>query len=97
MTDGAPTDDPTTWARACQTARDHESRRKVMIFPIGVGEAKMAKLSELSTTPPKQLVGTKFRELFEWIGNSVSVYAKSVPGEDVKLPDTDPWAYVKLK
>jgi uncharacterized protein YegL len=96
MTDGVPTDDAGTWARACRTAREHESGRKVQIYPVGVGQANLAKLGELSTTPALQMNGMKFREFFKWVSDSMSTLARSVPGARIDLPSTNPWAAVRL-
>lgn len=96
MTDGVPTDDEATWDRACRSAREHESGRKVQIYPVGVGQADMDKLSKLSTTPPLQMNGIKFREFFKWVSDSMSTLARSAPGSRVDLPSTSPWAAVRL-
>jgi len=96
MTDGAPTDNAQTWGRACQTAREHEACRKVQIYPVGVGQANMAKLGELSATPAMQMSGMKFREFFKWVSDSMSTLARSVPGGRIELPSTNPWAAVRL-
>ncbi len=96
LTDGAPTDPETTWKEACARARDYESRGKVQIFPIGVGQADLKKLTELSKTTPMLMSGLKFRELFTWISGSLQAASNSAPGAHIDLPSTDPWASVKL-
>jgi uncharacterized protein YegL len=38
----------------------------------------------------------KFKELFVWLSDSLSAVTQSRPGEDITLPDTDPWRHVGL-
>jgi uncharacterized protein YegL len=92
MTDGEPTDDGPVWREACKQVRESEARGEVVVFPVGVGEAKLAKLSELSVTKPRLIEGTKFREFFVWLSRSMEIRAKSAPGQKIELPDTQEWS-----
>jgi uncharacterized protein YegL len=96
ITDGEPTDSPTDWAGAAAACRQAESMRKCVIFPIGVADANVAKLQEISTTPVRALDQTKFTELFQWLSASLATQSQSAPGQTVPLGSTDPWAAVKL-
>jgi uncharacterized protein YegL len=96
LTDGAPTDSTAKWRDACQCAKDHEAGGKVQIFPIGIGSADLAKLSELSATAPRQMDGVRFRELFIWLSASLGAVSRSVAGARIDLPPTDAWSAVRL-
>lgn len=96
LTDGEPTDDPAVWTRAAAACRQAESARKCVIFPIGIGDANVAMLQQISTTPVKALDQTKFSELFQWLSASLSSQSQSAQGQTVALGSTDPWAAVKL-
>ena len=96
LTDGQPTDSTATWKAACLEAKEGESADKVEIFPIGVGQADLEKLAEISKRPPIMMDGVRFRELFVWLSASLGQTSRSVPGDKVDLPPTDPWAAVKL-
>lgn len=71
MTDGEPTDAAGTWQTACRTALDYESRNKVLIYSIGIGECNLTKLGQLSTEPPRRLSAADFQKLFNFIPSSI--------------------------
>lgn len=96
LTDGDPTDSNDVWATACAEARESESSGKVEIFPIGVGETELSKLATMSRRPPIMMNSVRFLELFVWLSASLGQISRSVPGQHVDLPSTDPWAAVKL-
>lgn len=85
MTDGAPTDK--THIEASRKAVDLINRKKLTIFPIGIGsEAELSTLAMFSPTrPPLRLQGLRFAEFFEWLSKSVAATSRSTPGETVKL------------
>jgi len=96
ITDGEPTDSNEEWASAIKEAKDAEANRKVEIFTIGVEGANMSKMSEISSKPPLQLEGVKFKELFVWLSASLSAASRSRPGDKLELPSTDPWRHVGI-
>ena len=96
LTDGEPTDSDRQWAKACTEARQAEAKGSVLIFPVGVADANLVKLSEISSTKPKQLQSTNFKELFVWLSASLSKITRSKPGEEINLPSTDGWSAIKL-
>ena len=96
LTDGQPTDRRDIWQAACSEAREAEVADKVEIFPIGVGQADIKKLAEISKRTPIMMDSVRFRELFVWLSASLGQISRSVPGDKVELPPTDPWAAVKL-
>lgn len=85
MTDGQPTD-MTHVAVAAEVA-DLVGRRKLTVFPIGIGsEADLAVLELLNPQrTPLRLQGLNFSAFFEWLSRSVVATSRSMPGEDVKL------------
>ncbi len=84
ITDGAPTD---SWATAAAGAREGESARKFAFFAVGVQGADVGVLSQFSTREPLRLQGLKFRELFQWLSNSMKSVSRSQVGEAVPLID----------
>ena len=82
ITDGAPTD---SWEGAAAAARDGESRRKFAFFAVGVQGADMQVLSRFSTREPLRLQGLKFRELFQWLSNSMKAVSHSQVDDQVPL------------
>ncbi len=96
LTDGEPTDAAGVWKQACEATRQAESAGRVIIFPVGVADANLSKLSEVSANKPKVLESTHFRELFVWLSASLSTLTRSKPGDEVNLPSTDGWSKIKL-
>jgi uncharacterized protein YegL len=96
ISDGEPTSQSQLWQRAVKECRLAEEERKLEIFSIAVDGANMTKLGEISARPIVPLKGVNFQELFKWITASVTVAAKSRPGENIVLPPTDPWRNVGL-
>jgi uncharacterized protein YegL len=96
ISDGEPTSEDHLWQRAVQECRAAEDQRKIEIFGIAVEGANISKMNQISSRPALPLQGVNFRELFKWITASVTVAAKSRPGENINLPSTDPWRNVGL-
>ena len=94
ITDGAPTDD---FRQAASAAHAMEAAGKLNFFCIGTKEADFATLSQISPSgrEPARLVAGKFRELFRWISDSLTVTANSIPGEKPPLPPAQGWMDVQ--
>jgi uncharacterized protein YegL len=96
ITDGAPTDDWTAAAKAVQAA---EKSKALAFFPVGVEGADFEVLRQISPRAPIRLRGLAFRELFQWLSNSLSGVSKSKVGDALRLPppDTTPkgWAVIE--
>ena len=90
MTDGEANGSKSELDRAIQRTNDLERQRKLVVFPIGIGdETDMSTLDRFSTKRNAlKLRGLKFREFFDWLSKSVSRTSQSMPGEIVKL-DTE--------
>ena len=87
MTDGQPNGDHEELKRSIQRVNDLVSRRKLTVFPVGIGaEADMDVLGLYSPgRTPLKLQGLKFKDFFAWLSKSVARVSQSVPGERVPL------------
>lgn len=80
ITDGAPTDN---WKRAASLIREGEEMRSFMFFAVGVEDANMDILKQISKRDPLKLKGLRFRDMFLWLSNSLG--ARSRSGLDDKV------------
>ena len=95
MTDGAPTDATADWQAATAECQQAEQDKRCSIFPVGVDDADMAVLAQVSDmTPPAQMSAAKFKEFFLWLSASTAVASRSTPGGTMQLPTTSAWAHV---
>jgi uncharacterized protein YegL len=96
VTDGAPTDD---WRPAAKAVKEAERAKAVAFFPVGVEGADMEVLRQLSVRAPLKLKGLMFRELFQWLSNSLSGVSRSQVGERLLLPapDTSPAGWARIE
>jgi uncharacterized protein YegL len=91
ITDGSPTDD---WQRAASAVREGESKKSFAFFAVGVQNADMSVLGQIATRQPLKLQGLKFRELFQWLSNSVKSVSRSNPGDKLLLAPPSGWSEV---
>jgi uncharacterized protein YegL len=96
ITDGAPTD---SWQQAAAAVRAAEKAKSLAFFPVGVDGADFDVLKQISPRTPIKLKGLAFRELFQWLSNSLSSVSQSKVGDALRLPapDTTPngWASIE--
>lgn len=87
MTDGEANGNRQELERAIQRTISLERQRKLVIFPIGIGdETDMPTLKRFSERRTAlKLQGLKFQEFFDWLSKSVSRLSQSIPGEAFSL------------
>ncbi len=91
LTDGAPTDE---WQSAAALVREGESSKSFAFFAVGVAGANMDVLRQISVREPLKLQGLRFRELFQWLSNSMKAVSQSVPGTGVRIQPPQGWAEI---
>jgi len=92
ITDGAPTDNISA---AIEAIKLGEEEKALAFFAIGVSDADMSILSQLSARrDPLRLQGLKFAEFFSWLSASVASVSHSTPGDIVPLQSPNGWAEV---
>jgi uncharacterized protein YegL len=95
MTDGAPTDAPSEWQTATAECHKAERDNRCTIFPVGVDDADMAVLAQVSgQMQPVTMSAAKFKEFFLWLSASTKAASRSAPGSTVQMPTTNTWANV---
>ena len=93
MTDGTPTDmkgRPTDdVAEAVNRVVEMVNRRKLSVFPIGIGSrTNMGILGRFSPArSPLRLRGLEFGKFFSWLSASVQRVSASTPGQDIPLDE----------
>lgn len=82
ITDGAPTDN---WQNAASLVHTGDEARAFMFFAVGVENANMDTLRRIAVREPLKLSGLKFRDLFQWLSNSLRAVSQSKVGDNVPL------------
>lgn len=82
ITDGGPTDE---WRAAASAVREGEKSKAFQFFAVGTDDANFEILSQISVREPLKLKGLRFRDLFQWLSNSLGSVSRSNPGDNVVL------------
>lgn len=93
ITDGAPTD---SWQGAASDIHEGETSKSFAFFAVGVKGANMEILAKIAppNRPPVMLEGLRFRELFQWLSNSMKSVSHSTPGDKVQIVPPTGWTEV---
>lgn len=91
ITDGSPTD---VWQNAAYRVQSGEKSKSFAFFCIGIENARMDILAQISTRQPLKLRELRFRELFQWLSSSLKSVSQSTPGDRVILQSPQGWTEV---
>ncbi|MGO9600746.1 MAG: vWA domain-containing protein [Isosphaeraceae bacterium] len=91
ITDGGPTDQ---WREAAERVKKGENDKSFIFFAVGVQNANMGRLKEISFREPLRLKGLDFRGLFLWLSQSMQSVSRSSPGDKVSLVAPSGWAEI---
>ena len=89
VTDGHPEgESPSLVQEAARRVKneDNDTRKGVVFFAVGVEQADMGKLQEISRRTPVKLQGLDFRQMFLWLSASMGQVSHSNPDDQVALP-----------
>lgn len=94
LTDGEPSD---VWQPAAAAVRHAETGREAAFFAVGVGEANLDLLGQLSVRQPLLLRGLQFRQMFQWLSTSLKSVSHSGVSDELALTNpTAPDGWAKL-
>ena len=91
ITDGAPTDE---WVAAAQRVKQEEANKGVAFFAVGVEDADMDVLVDISVRQPVKLKGLAFSEMFVWLSRSMESVSHSIIGTQTPLLPPSGWGEV---
>lgn len=92
ITDGFPTD-TNVIDEAMKQIKNAESKKQVAFFAIGVEDADMERLKQISVRDPVKLKGLNFSDMFVWLSRSMSKVSSSKTDEQISLPPIG-WASI---
>jgi uncharacterized protein YegL len=72
--------------QASQRLQGDEANKRVAFFTVGVENANMTRLNQISVRTPLKLKGLNFIEMFVWLSASMSAVSHSQVDEQVALP-----------
>lgn len=78
---------------AAQRVKQAEADNRVLFFSVGVQGADMETLKQISNNPPVLLNGLDFRDLFQWLSNSMKRVSGGKIGEAIALPPVN-WGQI---
>ena len=72
--------------QASRRLQADEANKRVAFFTVGVENANMTRLNQISVRKPLKLEGLNFVEMFVWLSASMSTVSQSKVDEQVALP-----------
>ena len=94
ITDGEPTDE---WQTAAALIKEGEQNKSFAFFTVAVQNANINNLKQIAVREPLKLQGLKFRDLFQWLSNSMKAVSSSTPGITVQLATPNGWPMSEWK
>ncbi len=91
ITDGGPTDE---WQTAAKRVQEEEKKSGAAFFCVGVDDADMEILKQVSVRQPLRLKGLQFIEMFVWLSKSTQSVSHSKIGEQTPLVPPSGWAEI---
>ncbi len=85
ITDGAP-NEHSPWRQAAERVKREVASKRLTFFGVGVDDADMQVIKQISPDRFMKLDGLEFRTLFIWLSQSCSRVAGSRLGNQVPLP-----------
>ncbi len=87
ITDGEPQGEPDEVVeQASMRLQSDETNKRVAFFSVGVENANMSRLTQLTVRTPLKLNGLNFVEMFVWLSASMSAVSHSKVDEQIALP-----------
>ncbi|MGB3651263.1 MAG: VWA domain-containing protein [Rivularia sp. (in: cyanobacteria)] len=87
ITDGEPQGEPDEVVeQASIRLQSDETNKRVAFFSVGVENANMSRLTQLTVRTPLKLNGLNFVEMFVWLSASMSAVSHSKVDEQIALP-----------
>ena len=87
VTDGEPQGEPEQIIeQVTQRLKQDEVNKRVAFFPVGVENANLDRLGQISVRTPIKLTGLNFTEMFLWLSASMTAVSHSQMDEQVALP-----------
>ena len=87
VTDGEPQGEPEQIIeQVTQRIKQDEVNKRVAFFPVGVENANLDRLGQISVRTPIKLTGLNFTEMFLWLSASMTAVSHSQMDEQVALP-----------
>ncbi|HLK56560.1 MAG TPA: VWA domain-containing protein [Chthonomonadaceae bacterium] len=71
---------------AARRIREDEENKRLAFFAVGVQNASMQKLSQITVRPPVKLSGLNFQDMFVWLSTSMQLVSRSRVDEQIPLP-----------
>ena len=87
VTDGEPQGEPEQIIeQVTQRIKQDEVNKRVAFFPVGVENANLDRLGQISVRTPIKLTGLNFTEMFLWLSASMTAISHSQMDEQIALP-----------